>query len=681
MKGIYFLIGIAIFVISALIFLNENSKFYEGFTTTTTPTTPTFATDASGNRIELDASGNPIQRDASGNQVDTSINVGSSNAITSLSPKAILKPGICPSLTAFDPGSMMCLSPSSPPVEPTCTDGYKFDTEIGQCRILPENVCPPAYVYSGSLTNPTPDAKCTLKTATADTQAPGATVADPSLGVVSNSNKQGLINTILNFSKQVTNLGGESILKAKLSPDDKTYLTSLWSELKNVPTWVQGGAFPYNSGDTQTKTQVYSYAAQYLAGVNWRLYVNGSSTMRQYVHDKIYGAPPPPPPQTIGVPSSTVTPPVSSQYTTESVSTSTALNNTNPNNTKFAPSKGDSDYCDPSDVQDLLMRVKGFLDSLNALKTKDPVILTRIQTLQSLYSDLKDMKTKIGNGSLDPTQIPIKVGDARAFLATSLQVDQQLPNLITGPPPTPEKPAAPSVTPELGQLMKMAQFLKGTISVSFDSDAYSREQMAARVDNILDLLQNKKITSKDARSILAALSAIQGKLGPSGFSNTNPFQAANANISDPSKNSFKTSYANTGYMPDSSQLDAASYGSYAGQAGGDNSQIRPGSNSMQTDDNIIKRGSGTYALYNYADVTGPDYKVKLTNLCSQITSSGLGTGEELGCLKDLSMVGNDYGWKGAYSMVCNRLQNTWGSAYPQMFGCPVSDPTDRYSTR
>ena len=680
MKGIYFLIGIAIFVISALIFLNENSKFYEGFTTT-----PTFATDASGNRIELDASGNPIQRDASGNQVDTSINVGSSNstsdAITLLSPKAILKTGICPTSTAYDPGSMMCLSPSNPPVEPTCTDGYKFDTEIGQCRILPENVCPPAYVYTGSLTNPTPDAKCTLKTATADTQAPGTTVADPSLGVVSNSNKQGYINAILNFSKQVVTLGGQSVVKAKLSPDDQTYLTELWTELPKVPTWVQGGAFPYNSGDTQTKTQVYSYAAQYLAGVNWRLYVNGSSTMRQYVREKIYGVPPPPPAaQIIGVPSSTVTPPVSSQYTTESVSTSTVLNNTNPMNTKFAPSKGDSDYCDPSDVQDLIRRVKGFLDSLNALRTKDPVILTRIQTLQSLYSDLKDMKTKIGNGSLDPAQIPIKVGDARAFLATSLQVDQQLPNLITGPPPEKPKSESTSQTPQLNQLMKMAQYLKGTISISFDSDAYSREQMAARVDNILDLLQNKKITSKDARNILAALSAIQGKLGPSGFSSTNPFQAANANISDPSKNSFKTSYANTGYMPDSSQLDAASHGSYEGQAGGDNSQVRPGSLSMQTDDNIIKRGSGTYALYNYADVTGPDYKVKLTNLCSQITSSGLGTGEDLGCLKDLSMVGNDYGWKGAYSMVCNRLQNTWGSAYPQMFGCPMNDPTDRYST-
>ena len=403
--------------------------------------------------------------------------------------------------------------------------------------------------------------------------------------------------------------------------------------------------------------------------------------MRQYVREKIYGVPPPPPAaQIIGVPSSTVTPPVSSQYTTESVSTSTVLNNTNPMNTKFAPSKGDSDYCDPSDVQDLIRRVKGFLDSLNALRTKDPVILTRIQTLQSLYSDLKDMKTKIGNGSLDPAQIPIKVGDARAFLATSLQVDQQLPNLITGPPPEKPKSESTSQTPQLNQLMKMAQYLKGTISISFDSDAYSREQMAARVDNILDLLQNKKITSKDARNILAALSAIQGKLGPSGFSSTNPFQAANANISDPSKNSFKTSYANTGYMPDSSQLDAASHGSYAGQAGGDNSQVRPGSLSMQTDDNIIKRGSGTYALYNYADVTGPDYKVKLTNLCSQITSSGLGTGEDLGCLKDLSMVGNDYGWKGAYSMVCNRLQNTWGSAYPQMFGCPMNDPTDRYST-
>ena len=434
MKGIYFLIGIAIFVISALIFLNENSKFYEGFDTTITTS---------------DASGNPI----------TTV------------PKEVLVTGTCPSLTAYDPGSMMCLSASNPPVAPTCPTGYNFDLDVGKCRILPEDVCPPSYVYTGSLTNPTPDATCTLQSAANAAQAPGTTVADPSQGVVSNTNKQGFINAILNFSKQVTSLGGQSVLKAKLSADDKTYLTSLWSELPNVPAWVQGGAFPYNSGETQTKTQVYSYAAQYLAGVNWRLYVNGSSTMKQYVNEKIYGVPPPPMQQTIGTPSSSVTVPVGQQYTTQSVSTSTVLNNTNPNNTKFAPSKGDSDYCDPSDVQDLIRRVKGFLDSLNALNTKDPVILTRIQTLQSLHNDLKDMRTKIGNGSLDPTQIPIKVGDARAFLATSLQVDQQLPNLITGPPPAPEKPAAPAQTPQLNQLMKMAQFLKGTISVSFDSDS------------------------------------------------------------------------------------------------------------------------------------------------------------------------------------------------------------------
>ena len=215
MKGIYFLIGIAIFVISALIFLNENSKFYEGFDSSI-PTT--------------DASGNPL-RDASGNPITTS-------------PKEVLKPGTCPPLTAYDPGSMMCLSASNPPVAPTCPSKYQFDLNVGKCRILPEDVCPPAYVYSGSLTNPTPDATCTLQSALNAAQAPGTTVADPSLGVVSNSNKQGYINAILNFSKQVVTLGGQSVVKDKLSPDDKTYLTELWTELPKVPTWVQGGAFP-----------------------------------------------------------------------------------------------------------------------------------------------------------------------------------------------------------------------------------------------------------------------------------------------------------------------------------------------------------------------------------------------------------------------------------------------------
>jgi hypothetical protein len=691
MKGIYFLIGITLFVVAALIFLNEHSKYYEGFDGSGTDASgnPMLAGASTGGASTGGATGGASTGGAAGGAAGGATGGATGGASTgpqptNVAPLVILKDATCPTLSAYDPGSMMCLSGSAGPSAPICPSGYSFDTNVGKCRIITPNVCPPAYVYSGALTNPMPNDQCVLASSISQSsQTPGATTTNPSLGLVSATNKNGFIQAVIHFSQQVTLLNGLDALLTKLSPDDKTYLNSLWSEVANIQQYLQGGTFPYNSGDTQTKTQEYSYAAQYLAGVNWTLYTVGSSTMRQYVHDKIYGAPPVQAAQTIGVPSSTSpggNTVLTNQWTIGGIPTGTALqNNLTTTNTKFSPSKGDNDYCDPSDLMDLITRVSGFLTNLNSLSTKDPVIQSRIQNLQSLKNDLNDMKTKITNGTMEPAAIPIKVGDARAFLATCLQVDKQLPNLITTAPlPTPETTASsssanPNANPQIGQLISMARYLKGSITVSFDSDAYSREQMAVRVDNILKLLQNKQISSTDAKNILAALSAIQTKLGPSGYSNTNPFRAAKAAIGDPSKNSMQSSYANSGYMPDSTQLSAAS-------SGGD-WQVRPGSSSMQTDDNIIKRGSGTYALYNYADLTSPDYKEKLKNLCAQITASGLGTGEELGCMKDTSMVGNEYGWKGAYSMVCARLQDTWGGNYPQMFGCPAKDPTNRYSTQ
>jgi len=98
--------------------------------------------------------------------------------------------------------------------------------------------------------------------------------------------------------------------------------------------------------------------------------------------------------------------------------------------------------------------------------------------------------------------------------------------------------------------------------------------------------------------------------------------------------------------------------------------IRPGYE--MTDDEISHRGSR--AVFDETKVGGADYKKMAKFLCSQIKSADLGDPKEFGCIVNQETdVGPEYSWKGNYKMICSRLGNTWGSWYPEMFGCPKQD--------
>jgi hypothetical protein len=112
-------------------------------------------------------------------------------------------------------------------------------------------------------------------------------------------------------------------------------------------------------------------------------------------------------------------------------------------------------------------------------------------------------------------------------------------------------------------------------------------------------------------------------------------------------------------MPDPTQLDAAANG-------GNDPTVRPGTNS----DSYKTRASAAYSAYSSGDSSSADYKSKLQNLCAQVQKSGLDMGD-VGCT-NLQNVPPDFGYKGTYLQVCNRLKDTWGGGYPQMFGCPTN---------
>jgi hypothetical protein len=638
MKGVYFLIAVVLFVACAFVFINEHGKFYESFDGTTT--------------------------------------------------------------------GAMANSQTPTPGAPPPSFGAPTTTT--------------------SNTTPLPSANDTPQT-------PGSSTANPAVSTPSQNDMMGYIDAVAVFAMGVNSAGGKTAVLAKLSPEDVSYFNTLYTDVNKITQYAMAPVtFPYTSAQTLKKTKEYTYAHKYIT-VQLSQVPSHTSTMRVFVDGSIAyeltaattpttppntmtGATPPntmgaTPPNTMagmggmppnastlanggtmsgGMPTGNAnvglnsTSPFSSQtmFSQPAGNTTTVtgtaggqgdhplsgqfmMNGTNmsdyiqPSSTSpemFAKDKKDAEMCDASNLQELIGLIKTFEDSLKSLSSSEPVIVARIQQIDKLLLDLNEIKQSVKQGKLAPDQIPIRVGDARKFLKQSSNLSSQLPNLITLPSTPAQKPADPlgiinNLQP--GNLLDMAKYLKGSISLSFDGDLYVREQMAQRVDKIVNMLQTKQITSSDAQNILQALTAIQGQLGPAKYQATNVFKSSwqAADIGNVSQR--------PGYMPDVEQLNKAS-------DGGDD-DIRPGSDS----NSYLKRASAAYAAYSYNDLTTPDFKDKLVNLCANVTKAGLDMGN-IGCT-NIQNVSPEYGYKGAYLMVCNRLKDTWGGSYPQMFGCPTSN--------
>lgn len=104
------------------------------------------------------------------------------------------------------------------------------------------------------------------------------------------------------------------------------------------------------------------------------------------------------------------------------------------------------------------------------------------------------------------------------------------------------------------------------------------------------------------------------------------------------------------------------------------SKIRPGFS--MNDDSIARRASAS--AFDPSTVGGPDYKQRAQDLCRQIGQAELAPASNFGCIANPDEIGPDYSWKGNYQMICNRLGDTWGGWYPEMVGCPPSNPTAKF---
>jgi hypothetical protein len=139
---------------------------------------------------------------------------------------------------------------------------------------------------------------------------------------------------------------------------------------------------------------------------------------------------------------------------------------------------------------------------------------------------------------------------------------------------------------------------------------------------------------------------------------------------------YRLDSSHTRIHPDKRDGDLGDYNPFANKdTSNPDAMLRPGF--IMNDETIKHRGSAAY--FDDSTVGGLDYKQRSKDLCRQIKSANLGEPATFGCIENPEAVSSTYSWKGNFEMICNRLGDTWGGWYPEMFGCPKYDPTMKYS--
>ena len=657
MKGVYFLIGVALFVACAFVFINEHGKFYESFDGTNTQATANSQqpnTSSPGTSPSASVVGGGVPSTTSSNTTptpnanDTPQTPGSTTANPAVStPSQQDLVGYIDAVSLFSMGVASKGGKDAVLAKLSPDDVSYFNTLYAEiAKIIQYSMAPVTFPYTSAQTaNKTKEyiyANQYITVQLSNTPVGASTMrtfVQGSVAGITAPITAGGTNTGSGSASAGSGSSGSSASGSAGSAGAAGAGSGSASGGSSSSGSASGGSSASSSGSAAggSSSSGPGGYSDYQSMFNQSMFPGNTTTVT-------------------GTAGGQGNQPLSGQFTMGGTPMSDYIQSSSTSPDMFAKGKKDAEMCDASDLQELIGLIKAFSDNLKSLNTSEPVIVARLQQVDKLLLDLKEIKQSVEQGKLAPDQIPIRVGDARNFLRQSGNLASQLPNLITSPAidTTGKKPAAENTNNlQPNNLLDMANYLNGSISLSFDGDLYAREQMAQRVDKIVNMLRTKQITSSDAKHILQALTAIQGQLGPSNYQATDVFKSS-WQMADTGSTSLKP-----GYIPDTDQLNKAS-------DGGDD-DIRPGSDS----NSYLKRASSAYAAYNYNDLTAPDYKDKLVNLCSNVTKAGLDMGN-IGCT-NIQNVSPEYGYKGAYLMVCNRLKDTWGGSYPQMFGCPTSN--------
>jgi hypothetical protein len=345
-------------------------------------------------------------------------------------------------------------------------------------------------------------------------------------------------------------------------------------------------------------------------------------------------------------------------------------------------------------LTELVKRINEEHLRLANLRSTAPSVVARIQQLDKLKADISDIITKVKNKQMKLEDVPITPFAADKFLANLKSNKGTLPPLLvpTGSLPTAIKApkgvadyaGIPAGEQAVQKLLSAARDLRWSMEVRLEYDPHikTRESMLTRLENIIKNLNKLSVSQTSIppqvhEKYLTELNAIQNNF------RHDPAKYRGGDVGSMSR--LSTNYGRIPHdAPKPSEADI-SMAQGAGFGPQDNTfphgeispdvQIRPGF--IMNDDQIARRASAA----SYIPVAGgPDYKARALEICRQAKAGNIADGASLGCIHNPDEVGPNYDWKGNYTMVCNRLGDSWGRGYPAQFGCPPYDPTAKFSS-
>lgn len=332
-------------------------------------------------------------------------------------------------------------------------------------------------------------------------------------------------------------------------------------------------------------------------------------------------------------------------------------------------------YLTANDLQELINRINATRLELVGQQTISPPIRARIDQLEKLGADVRELRGKLVRKQIDPRDLPIETESARKFLAGLSK--STVPPLLTPGGGTPKTAAGPAAVMQDSAVQKMLEQAKDLrwnmqISVGYDPAVQQRGQLLQKLDRVEKRLQKLSTETsytdneREYKTLYAELQTLTSALGSHSHSSSMGPPAAHV----------RPQPADSTRLPDLSTQPRSP--SHANLACAQSNEFSDPYASVMTDEQIKRRASSGTA--SYGSVGGADYKTRTNDLCRSISASGLGDSKDFGCVANPDELSPTYSWKGAHKMICNRLGDTWGAAYPEQFGCGPYDPTARFST-
>ena len=341
-------------------------------------------------------------------------------------------------------------------------------------------------------------------------------------------------------------------------------------------------------------------------------------------------------------------------------------------------------------LQALVKRIQDESLRLSNLRSTEPTLLTRIDHLDELAADLKEMISDVERNKTKLSDLPIKASDADAFLESLDEDSGNLPPLLTPNGSSKNPEASASSNPSMANvqaLLENAKYLKWgvDINIAYDPEVKQREKALQLLDSIEKNLTKHAVSEtplsrRQFQYYMKQLNALQFlSSAPKTSVPIDPFPTHSTRLGGEAEYPTAEQVVRVqgdGFGPssyDSYGIDESNLFPKPGDSSADTKR-RPGY-TMNTDA-IEHRGSAS--AFDPAAVGGPDYKKRAQDLCKQIQGAQLGDPANFGCISNSDEVSSSYSWKGNYQMVCNRLGDTWGGWYPEMFGCPKLDPSAKF---